>query len=213
MRWMGLEAVDRRPKTSQPHLAHPIHPYLPRTMTIDRPNHVPPLGIILRMTLPGSGCADITFIPVSRGYLYLVAIMDWTTRTVLSWRLSNTMHADVCIEALQEALARHGPTEIMNTDQGRQFTGSAWITTLTEAGVRISMDGRGRCMDNISTERLWRSMDYEVVYPQDIADGFEAGRVVDGWNDFYNRQRPHSAPGLRPPNQAYKEQMDLKEAA
>ncbi|WP_375550758.1 IS3 family transposase [Rhodophyticola porphyridii] len=199
MRRMGLEAVYRRPKTSQPHPAHPIHPYLLRTMTIDRPNQV--------------WCADITFVPVSRGYLYVVAIMDWATRKVLSWRLSNTMHADFCVEALNEAIRRHGPPEIVNTDQGSQFTGSAWITTLTEAGVRISMDGRGRCMDNIFIERLWRSMKYEAVYLQDIADGFEAGRVVDSWIDFYNRQRPHSALGLRTPDEAYLERIELTKAA
>lgn len=199
MRKMGLEAVYRRPKTTQPHPSHPIYPYLLRTMTINRPNQV--------------WCADITFVPVSRGYLYLVAIMDWATRKVLSWRLSNTMHADFCVEALNEAIRRHGPPEVMNTDQGSQFTGSAWTTTLTEAGVRISMDGRGRCMDNIFIERLWRSMKYEAVYLQDIADGFEAARVVDGWIDFYNRQRPHSALGLRTPDEAYSERIKLEKAA
>lgn len=199
MRQMGLEAVYRRPKTSQPNPAHPIFPYLLWTMSIDRPNQV--------------WCADITFIPVSRGYLYLVAIMDWATRKVLSWRLSNTMHADFCVDALKEAIARYGPPEIMNTDQGSQFTGSAWITTLTEAGVRISMDGRGRCMDNIFIERLWRSLKYEAVYLQDIADGFEAVRVVDDWMNFYNGQRPHSSLGLQTPNEAYSQRTELEEAA
>ncbi|WP_298967207.1 DDE-type integrase/transposase/recombinase, partial [uncultured Roseibium sp.] len=121
-----------------------------RGMTINRPSQV--------------WCSDITFIPVKHGFLYLVAIMDWATRKVLSWRLSNTMHADFCIEALKEAIDRFGPPEIMNTDQGSQFTGSAWITKLTEAGVRISMDGRGRCMVNIFIERLWRSWKQEAVY-------------------------------------------------
>ena len=199
MRRMGLEAVYRRPKTSQPHPAHPIHPYLLRTMTIDGPNQI--------------WCADITFVPVSRCYLYLVAIIDWATRKVLSWRLSNTMHADFCVEALNAAIRRHGPPEIMNTDQGSQFTGSAWITTLTDAGVRISMDGRGRFMDNVFIERLWRSMKYEAVYLQDIADGFDAKRVVDSWIDFYNSQRPHSALGLRTPDEAYLERIELTKAA
>lgn len=151
MRLMGLEAVYKRPKTSQPHPAHPVFPYLLRGMEITRPNQV--------------WCSDITFIPVSRGYLYLVAIMDWATRKVLSWRVSNTMHADFCVDALKEAIAKYGPPEIMNTDQGSQFTGSEWITTLTDARVRVSMDGRGRYLDNIFIERLWRSLKYEAVYP------------------------------------------------
>lgn len=127
---MGLEAIYKRPRTSQPHPQHPVCPYLVRGMQVDCPNQV--------------WCADMTFIPVQRGFLYLVAVMDWATRKVLSWQLSNTLHADFCVEALKQAIARFGPPGIMNTDQGSQFTGSAWITTLTEAEVRISMDGRGR---------------------------------------------------------------------
>ncbi len=138
---MGLEAIYKRPRTSQPHPQHPVFPYLLRGMQIDRPNQV--------------WCADITFVPVRNGFLYLVAIMDWASRKVLSWRLSNTLHADFCVDALNEAIAKYGPPEIMNTDQGSQFTGSAWITTLTEVGVRISMDGRRRYLDNIFIERLW----------------------------------------------------------
>jgi len=199
MRQMGLQAVYRRPKTSQPHPAHPVFPYLLKGLEITRPNQV--------------WCADITFIPVSRGYLYLVAIMDWATRKVLSWRLSNTMHADFCVEALNEAIGKYGPPEIMNTDQGSQFTGSDWITTLTEAGVRVSMDGRGRCMDNIFIERLWRSLKYEAVYLQDIPDGFAAQRIIDEWMDFYNRERPHSALGKATPDKAYGEETELKKAA
>jgi transposase InsO family protein len=132
---MGLEAVYKRPGTSQPHPAHPVFPYLLKGMEITRPNQV--------------WCSDITFIPVSRGYLYLVAIMDWATRKVLSWRISNTMHADFCVDALKEAIEKYGPPEITNTDQGSQFTGSDWITTLTDARVRVSMDGRGRYLDNM----------------------------------------------------------------
>ena len=134
-RTMGLEAIYKRPRTSQPHPQHPVYPYLLRKMAIDRPNQV--------------WCADITFVPVKNGFLYMVAIMDWATRKVLRWRLSNTMHADFCVDALNETIAKYGPPEIMNTDQGSQFTGAAWITTLTEAGVRISMDERGRYLDNI----------------------------------------------------------------
>jgi len=196
---MGLEAVYKRPRTSQPHPQHPVFPYLLRKMVIDRPNQV--------------WCADITFIPVRHGFLYLVAIMDWATRKVLSWRLSNTMHADFCVEALKEAIARFGLPEIMNTDQGSQFTGSAWITTLKEAGVRISMDGRGRCMDNIFIERLWRSLKQEAVYLEEIADGFQARRVISSWMTFYNTERPHSSLERRTPKEAYWIGRDQKLAA
>jgi putative transposase len=199
MRLMGLEAVYKRPKTSQPHPAHPVFPYLLKGMEITRPNQV--------------WCSDITFIPVSRGYLYLVAIMDWATRKVLSWRVSNTMHADFCVDALNEAIGKYGPPEIMNTDQGSQFTGSDWITALTDARVRISMDGRGRYLDNIFIERLWRSLKYEAVYLQDIADGFAAQSVIDEWMHFYNRDRPHSALGKATPDEAYGETNELKKAA
>ena len=199
MRLMGLEAVYKRPKTSQPHPAHPVFPYLLKGMEITRPNQV--------------WCSDITFIPVSRGHLYLVAIMDWATRKVLSWRVSNTMHADFCVDALKEAIEKYGPPEIMNTDQGSQFTGSEWITTLTGARVRVSMDGRGRYLDNIFIERLWRSLKYEAVYLQDIADGFAAQRVVDDWINFYNQERPHAALGKATPNEAYGATNELKKAA
>jgi putative transposase len=189
MRLMGLEAIYKRPRTSQPHPAHPVYPYLLKNLAIDQPNLV--------------WCADITFIPVRHGFLYLVAIMDWATRKVLSWRLSNTMHASFCVEALEEAVARYGPPGIMNTDQGSQFTGSAWITTLAEAGVRASMDGRGRCMDNIFIERLWRSLKQEAVYLAEIEDGFHARRVIGEWVAFYNADRPHSALEHRTPDEAY----------
>lgn len=196
---MGLEAIYKRPRTSQPHPQHKVYPYLLRGMTIGRPNQV--------------WCSDITFIPVKHGFLYLVAIMDWATRKVLSWRLSNTMHADFCVEALNEAIARFGPPEIMNTDQGSQFTGSAWITKLTEAGIRISMDGRGRCMDNIFIERLWRSLKQEAVYLEDLTDGFKANGVIRNWMKFYNTERPHSALEHKTPREAYWADRNLKLAA
>jgi putative transposase len=189
MRLMGLEAVYRRPRTTTPHPAHPVYPYLLNGLKIEKPNQV--------------WCADITFIPVRHGFLYLVAIMDWATRKVLSWRLSNTMHASFCIEALQEALARYGPPEIMNTDQGSQFTGAAWVTTLTDAGVKVSMDGRGRFLDNIFIERLWRSLKQEAVYLTELTDGFHARDVIDDWVGFYNAMRPHSALGRQTPDEAY----------
>jgi putative transposase len=189
MRLMGLAAIYQAPRTSDPHPAHRIYPYLLKGLAIERPNRV--------------WCADITYIPVQRGFLYLVAIMDWATRHVLAWRLSNTMDARFCVEALEEALARYGPPEIMNTDQGSQFTGSAWITTLTDAGVQVSMDGRGRYMDNIFIERLWRSLKYEAVYLHELTDGFKAEQVIGEWIDFYNGDRPHSALGGRTPAEAY----------
>ena len=143
MRLMGLQAIYRAPRTSDPHPEHRVYPYLLKGMSINRSNQV--------------WCADITHIPVCRGFLYLVAVMDWASRHVLAWRLSNTLDAGFCVEALDEALTRHGQPEIFNTDQGGQFTGFAFTGRLQAAGVRISMDGRGRCMDNIFIERLWRS--------------------------------------------------------
>ncbi|WP_353346657.1 IS3 family transposase [Litorivita sp. NS0012-18] len=196
---MGLEAIYKRPRTSRPHPQHPVYPYLLRKMQIDRPNQV--------------WCADITFVPVRNGFLYLVAIMDWATRKVLSWRLSNTMHADFCVDALNEAIAKYGPPEIMNTDQGSQFTGSAWITTLTDAGVRISMDGRGRYLDNIFIERLWRSLKQEAIYLEEISDGFQARRVIKNWMAFYNAERPHSALDRQTPNEAYWTSLEEQKAA
>ena len=189
MRLMGPEAIYQAPRTSEPHSAHRIYPYLLKGLAIDRPNQV--------------WCADITYIPVQRGFLYLVAIMDWATRHVLSWRLSNTMDAGFCVEALQEALARYGRPEIFNTDQGSQFTSCDFTGALKDADVAISMDGRGRCMDNIFIERLWRSLKYEAVYLHDLTDGFRAERVIGEWIDFYNTERPHSALAGQTPAEVY----------
>ncbi len=165
------------------------------------------------MTLPGSGGADITFVPVKNEFLYLVAIMDWASRKFLSWRLSNTMHADFCVEALRDAIVAYGPPGICNTDQGSQFTGSAWITTLTEAGVRISMDGRGRYLDNIFIERLWRSLEQEAIHLEEINDGFQARRVIKDWMTFYNTERPHSALDRLTPDAAYWAGFEEQKAA
>ena len=140
-----------------------------------------------------------------RGFLYLVAIMDWASRHVLAWRLSNTLDAGFCVEALEEALDRYGTPEIFNTDQGSQFTGFAFTGRLQAAGIRISMDGRGRCMDNIFIERLWRSLKYEAVYLHEIADGLTARRVIADWIGFYNTERPHSALGGQTPAEAYRD--------
>ena len=189
MRLMGMEAIYQAPRTSVPHPAHRIYPYLLKGMKIDRPNQV--------------WCADITYIPVQRGFLYLAAIMDWAARHVLAWRLSNTMDAGFCVEALAEALARYGRPEIFNTDQGSQFTSFGFTGMLKEADIKISMDGRGRCMDNIFIERLWRSLKYEAVYLHELTDGFKAERVIGDWIDFYNTERPHSALAGQTPAEAY----------
>jgi len=189
MRLMGLEAIYRAPKTSVPHPEHRIYPYRLKGLTIDRPDRV--------------WCADITYIPVQRGFLYLTAIMDWASRHVLAWRLSNTLDARFCVEALEEALARYGRPEIFNTDQGSQFTSFEFTGTLKDAGVMISMDGRGRCLDNIFIERLWRSLKYEAVYLHELTDGFRAERVIGEWIAFYNTERPHSALAGRTPAEAY----------
>ncbi len=189
MRLMGLEAIYQAPRTSVPHPAHRIYPYLLKGLEIDRPNQV--------------WCADITYIPVQRGFLYLVAIMDWASRHVLAWRLSNTMDTRFCLDALNEALARYGEPEIFNTDQGSQFTSLDFTAVLKKAGVAISMDGRGRYMDNIFIERLWRSLKYEAVYLYELADGFAADRLIDTWIGFYNTERPHSALNGRTPIEAY----------
>ncbi len=197
MRLMGLEAIYQPPRTSDPHPEHRVYPYLLKGLAIEAPNRV--------------WCADITYIPVQRGFLYLVAIMDWATRHVLAWRLSNTMDAGFCVEALNDALARYGPPEIFNTDQGSQFTSLDFIGVLRQAGVAISMDGRGRYMDNIFIERLWRSLKYEAIYLHELTDGFAARRVIGEWIDFYNSERPHSSLGGRTPAEAYgaRQPMDM----
>ena len=189
MRLMGLEAIYQAPKTSRPHPEHRVYPYRLKGLVIEQPDHV--------------WCADITYIPVRCGFLYLVAIMDWASRHALAWRLSNTMDARFCVEALNEALARHGRPAIFNTDQGSQFTSFGFTGVLKAAEVTISMDGRGRCMDNIFIERLWRSLKYEAVYLHELTDGFRAERVIGAWIDFYNTERPHSALGGRTPAEAY----------
>jgi len=189
MRLMGLQAIYRAPKTSLSHPEHRVYPYLLKGLVIERPDQV--------------WCADISYIPVQRGFLYLVAIMDWATRHVLAWRLSNTMDARFCIEALSDAMARYGKPEIFNTDQGSQFTSLEFTGLLKDAEVAISMDGRGRCMDNIFIERLWRSLKYEAVYLHELADGFQAERIIGEWIDFYNTERPHSALGGQTPAEAH----------
>jgi putative transposase len=199
MRKMGLQAVYQQPKTTVPHPEHKKWPYLLRCLDIRRPNHV--------------WCADITYIPMRRGFLYLVAVMDWASRRVLAWRLSNTMDADFCIAALEEAMARHGKPEIFNTDQGSQFTSPRFTEVLTDAGGRISMDGRGRWMDNVFIERLWRSMKYECIYLHAYETGSEARAGIGRWIDYYNFDRPHSTHAGRTPVEVHEEAGDIRLAA
>ena len=189
MRLMRLVPIYQEPNTSKKHPAHKIYPYRLKGLAITRPNQV--------------WCADITYIPMRRGFLYLVAIMDWYTRKVLAWRISNTLEADFCVEALNEAIHRFGPPEIMNTDQGSQFTSFAWTDRLKRVGTRISMDGKGRCIDNIFIERLWRSLKYECVYLHAWETGSQARVGIGRWITFYNHQRPHTAHGGQPPAVVY----------
>ena len=195
MRRMGLEAIYRKPRTSAPHPEHRVYPYLLRGLTIERPDQV--------------WCADITYIPVFAGFFYLVAVMDWASRRVLSWCLSNTLDGAFCVEALDDAL-RCGTPDIVNTDQGAQFTSAAFIGRVLTSGAQCSMDGRGRYLDNIFIERLWRSLKYEAVYLHELVDGRDAQRVIGSWIGFYNQARPHSALGGRTPEEVYR---GLREAA
>ena len=186
---MGLQAIEKGPNKSKKPPGHRMYPYLLKNLPITRLNQV--------------WCSDITYIPVENVFLYLVAIMDWAARKVSAWRLSNTLDVSFCIEALEKAIVKYGKSEIKNTDQGCQYTGSGWITTLTEAKIKISMDGRGRYLDNIFIEHLWWSLKQEAVYLHEITDGFQAKRIIDTLNGFYNPERPHTAFDKRTPDIAY----------
>jgi putative transposase len=186
---MGLAAIYQRPRTTIPSKDHVIYPYLLRDLTIERPNHV--------------WCTDITYIPMRRGFLYLVAVMDWASRKIVAWRLSNTMEVEFCIEALEEALAKHGMPEIFNTDQGSQFTSPEFTNVLKAAEVRISMDGKGRWMDNVFIERLWRSLKYECVYLHAFETASETRAGIGRWIAYYNAERPHSTFDGLTPDEAY----------
>lgn len=189
MRRIGIEALYRRPRTSIPARGATIYPYLLENVAIERPNQV--------------WAADMTYLPMAHGFLYLMAILDVASRKVLAWRLSNTMHADFCIEALKEALVRFGPPEIFNTDQGAQFTCEAWLAPLKAAGVAISMDGKGRWIDNVFIERLWRSVKYEEVYLHAYASGSEAHQSLLRYFAFYNGRRTHEALDYATPDEKY----------
>jgi putative transposase len=189
MRRMGVEAIYRRPRTSQPHPGHRVFPYLLREKRIDRPNQVWAL--------------DITYLPMKRGFVYLVAVMDWATRKVLAWQLSNTLTADFCVEALETAFDRYGVPEIINTDQGSQFTSEEFIATVLEAGAKLSMDGKGAWRDNIFIERFWRTIKYEEVYLRAYEHMRDAWRHLTTYLAFYNGRRPHSSLADRTPDAAY----------
>lgn len=189
MRLMRLMPIYQKPDTSRPAKGHKTYPYLLGGLRVERPNQV--------------WCADITYLPMRKGFLYLVAIMDWFTRKVLAWRISNTLEADFCVEALNEAIHKFGPPEIMNTDQGSQFTSFAWTDRLKRTGTRVSMDGKGRCLDNVFIERLWRSLKYECVYLHAWETGSQAKAGIGRWITFYNHHRPHAAHGGQPPAVVY----------
>jgi putative transposase len=195
MRVMGIEALYPKPDTSRSHPDHKVYPYLLRGVVIERPNQV--------------WCADITLDPLrgsspsAKGFVYVMAVMDWFSRRVLAWRLSISLDTQFCVEALQEALARHGQPEIFNTDQGVQFTSGVFLAALESRGVRVSMDGRGRYLDNIFIERLWRSLKYEEVFLKAYDTVAEARHGIGGWLTFYNDARPHQALGYRTPREVF----------
>ena len=189
MKRMGIEAIYRRPNTSKPAPGHKIYPYLLRTLPVTRPNQV--------------WAMDITYIPMARGFVYLAAVVDWYSRRVLSWRLSITLETDFCIEAVNEALARHGKPDIFNTDQGSQFTSIDFIKVLKNATIAISMDGKGAWRDNVFVERLWRTIKYEEVYLNAYRDVPEARAGIGQYLGFYNTKRPHSSLDGQTPDQAY----------
>ena len=196
---MGIAAIYRKRNTSAPHPKHPVYPYLLKNLTIDRPNHV--------------WATDITYIPMKRGFVYLVAILDWATRKVLAHRVSISMTTDFCVEALEEAIARYGTPEIFNTDQGSQFTSADFTQVLTDNAIKISMDGKGRWLDNVFVERLWRSVKYEHVYLHAYESVTEAREQLAGYFQFYNEQRPHSSLDARTPDAAYFDSSAVKLAA
>jgi len=189
MRLMGIEAVYPKPRTSRPHPQHKIYPYQLRGLTINRTNQV--------------WATDITYIPMAKGFMYLVAIMDWYSRKILSWRISNTLETAFCIEALEEALSRYGAPEIFNTDQGAQFTSDAFTKVLEDNLVTISMDGRGRCQDNIFIERLWWTLKHQYIYLHSFDTGKSLRRGLGKWIRYYNHERGHSTLDDKTPDEVY----------
>ena len=199
MRKMGIEAIYRKANTSRRNQAHRIYPYLLRDLTIERPNHV--------------WAMDTTYIPMRRGFVYLSAVLDWATRKVLSWRLSNSLTADPCVDALEEAIMKYGAPEIMNTDQGSQFTSSDFIGLVHQHGIQVSMDGKGCWRDNVFVERLWKSVKYEEIYLHGYETVTDAKTALTRYFDFYNRRRPHSTLDGKTPDTVYFNQPPLEAAA
>jgi putative transposase len=199
MRRMGIEALYRRPRTTKPAPGHKIYPYLLRDVAVTRANQ--------------AWAMDITYIPMARGFVYLAVVLDWFSRRVLSWRLSITMEAAFCIEALEEALAKHGKPDIFNTDQGSQFTGAAFTGVLIKNAIAISMDGKGAWRDNVFVERLWRSVKYEEVYLRAYDSASDARASIGRYLAFYNGRRPHSSLDRCTPDQAYFNQLPFRVAA
>jgi len=193
MHKMGITAIYQKPRISIRNSEHRVYPYLLKGLNINKPNQV--------------WCSDITYIPIQRGYLYLTAIKDWYSRKVLSWRLSNTLDPSFCVSALEEAIHKYGVPEIFNTDQGSQYTSKDFIDILKSNNIKISMDGKGRFMDNIFIERLWRSLKYECVYLQEFTNGLEAKEAIRDWIDFYNNIRPHSTFNGHTPDEVYNEKI------
>ena len=189
MRLMGIEAIYPKPHTSRPFPEHKIYPYLLRNIEIDHVNHV--------------WASDISYVPLDRGFMYLVVVMDWYSRKILSWRISNTLDSDFCVQALNEALGRYGKPEIFNTDQGAQFTSRDFTQTLKDHQVAISMDGRGRCQDNIFVERLWWTIKYNYLYLHSFKDGSQLRNGLNEWIRYYNRERGHSSLDDRTPDEVY----------
>jgi putative transposase len=199
MRTMGIEVIYRRPNTSKPAPGHRVYPYLLRGLTIDRPNHV--------------WATDITYIPMARGFVYLAAVMDWFARRILAWRLSNTMEASFCIDAVEQAIAKYGCPQIFNTDQGSQFTSAEFTSVLINNGISISMDGKGAWRDNVFVERFWRTVKYEEVYLHAYDGVGQARQSIGRYIAFYNTRRPHAALDGRTPDQAYFDPLPLRTAA
>jgi len=199
MRLMGLVSIAPSPNTSKPHPQHKVYPYLLRDLAINRPNQV--------------WATDITYVPLARGFMYLISIIDWHSRKVLSWRLSNTLDSHFCVDALEEAIACYGPPEIFNTDQGVQFTSEAFTRVLKAHAIQISMDGKGCYKDNIFVERLWRSVKYECLYIQAFEDGRAVREALRAYFDWYNAARPHQGLGDQTPDEVYAGQLHWKQAA
>ena len=195
MRRMGVETIYRRPRTSQPHPEHRVFPYLLRGQIIDRPNQVWAL--------------DITYVPMQRGFVYLVGVLDWASRRVLAWQLSNTLTADFCVEALDRAIRRHGAPDIVNTDQGAQFTSQEFVETVLGSGAQLSMDGRGAWRDNVFIERFWRTVKYEEVYLRAYDSVNDARRHLERYMTFYNSRRPHSSLDDQTPDVVYFKPMAI----